>query len=189
MMKNLLLTSLLLMALTACTTSITEKPATKIGEGVEIYKVLLTWDTLTYPGNRWKITSTKFLNDKPMAGYDNIVTYGKEPKEQLFYFTFTKPANEIITGQQWAVKPDTGFAVTLNKKVIYTGYYKSGFAAYLERDVYFWNTAGRESLYPPNSIIVNWDSIIAKTRRTDPDTRFDKQLLDKLRQDGKLYGF
>ena len=172
-----------------CACSKTETPSTRIGEGVEIYKVALSWRDTTVE-KKWRISGVKYLSDTPVARYDDILNYKREYKEdfkeKVIYFTFNKSGRKIITGHPWATKPDTGFAVTLNKELIYAGYYKSGGAAYHERDVYFWDYT---TSLPDNASLVEWDSIIGGKRRNEFDTRYDKRLLERLRKDGKLIGF
>lgn len=175
-----------------------------IGDGVEIYRALLDWQS----GSRLSryFTTGTVLNEKPLIRYNDIKRYYKFAQiggngtfqigiktNKVIYTAFGLPPSPIF-GKAYYVPQeasDTGFVVTLDKQPIYFAYHRSSqFPNIQERNLAFVPAQDRDSLNKlmPNVIRVIWDSIYYPytTPRPEPDPRFDKRLLERLKKDGKL---
>ncbi len=162
-----------------------ETPLYKIGEGVEVYKALFIWDSTCC--TRTQIRKTIIGEAPPVVNYNELLyfewkklNYTSNDKSLLL---FTKnDRDKIFTLKPSVLKPDSGYAITLNKEIIYSGYYKVGASSFYDRDVCFFYSP------IPNSIIVFWDSLNSRRDkyRNETDPRYDPRLLNRLRQDGKL---
>ena len=174
-----------------------------IGDGVEIYRALLDWQN--GPRLSRYFTTGRLLDEKPLVRYNDIKKYYKFIRSsgnlyqvafeanQVIYTTFGLEPSPIF-GKAYYVPQDasdTGFVVTVDKSPIYFAYHRSSqFPNNQERNLAFVRVLDRDSLNKlmPNVIRVIWDSVYYPyiTPRPDPDPRFDKRLLERLKKDGKL---
>ncbi len=162
-----------------------DTPLYKIGEGVEVYKALLIWDSTCC--SRTQIRKTIIGEALPVVDYNELLYFAWKninyPSDDKSLLLFTENhRDKIFTLKLSVAKPDSGYAITLNKEIIYSGYYKVGASSFYDRDVCF-------SYSPfPNAISVFWDSLNSRKDkyRNEPDPRYDPRLLNRLRQDGKL---
>ena len=165
----------------------------KIGEGVEIYKAKFKWG---YSGMKAFVIDTQIIGTKPIVRYDEINGYSYEPKTKATYFLFSKPTINFIPKKGYIpLVVDTGYVVTVNKKGIFTTFVFYEGSGPDDKGVHLlWYTSSSYTNYftfPDNSIILSWDSTIHNydrppTPRNLPDPRFQKSMLERLKQDGKL---
>jgi hypothetical protein len=173
-----------------------------IGDGVEIYRALLDWQN--GPRLTRYFSTGIILGEKPIFRYNDIKKYYKFFRDgdtwQIAFETNRKifdgfSQNSLILGTpflypQWA--SDTGFVVTLNKVPIYFAYYRNrNFPSNKEQNLAFVRAQDRDRYNQPleNILPVIWDSSYSNTEkapRPEPDPRFDKRLLERLKKDGKL---
>ncbi len=184
MMNKILSIIIILLMFQACNKKAdVETPLYKIGEGVEVYKALLIWDSTCC--SRTQIRKTIIGEAPPVVDYNELLyfewkklNYSNDDRSLLL---FTQNERDKIFKLKPMAKPDSGYAITLNKEIIYSGYYTSVISSFYDRDVCFFYSP------IPNSIIVFWDSLNSRRDkyRNEPDPRYDPRLLNRLRQDGK----
>ena len=145
------------------------------GSGLEFYRIM---DYQT-EGPGFKIVDSSVrISDSVIIYYDEILSY--DAKTHIF--TVTGDCADRLNDFEMNQIHGTPFAVTVNKNVIYTGYFWCGFSStgvnWITIDPL--NYAGKNQLrvslgYPGP---VYGDYI--------PDNRNDPRILDLLRKDGKL---
>jgi hypothetical protein len=173
-----------------------------IGDGVEIYRALLDWKYITRYTRVF--TTGTVLGDRLVFRYNDIKRYYQlvtPAGDRRIAFEMNK---KIFTGfsQESSVlgkaftspleASDTGFVVTLNKEPIYFAYYRSrSFANIYEQNLAFVRVEDKKfyNQLQENTLPVLWDSTYTVGQyvlRPEPDPRYDKRLLDRLKKDGKL---
>ena len=172
-----------------------------IGDGVEIYRALLDWQYITRYTRVF--TTGIVLDEKPLIRYNDIKKYYKFitsrgdrhialETNRVIYKASGESSSIFGTAYFMPLDAsDTGFVVTLNKSPIYFAYNRSSqFPNVQERNLAFVRVLDRDSLNKlmPNVIRIIWDSVYypLATPRPEPDPRFDKRLLERLKKDGKL---
>lgn len=123
--------------------------------------------------------TTVVLEDTPLITYDEIVSYS--PNEHMF--VLKDDASISIPN---SISTDKAFAVAIDRKVVYTGYFVSGFSSI----VCSWTVIDPLRSSSTNSLIVQMgypqsDQFAAEFSLI-PDRRNSKEILDILRRDGKL---
>jgi hypothetical protein len=125
------------------------------------------------------INSSVILSDSIIISYDNILSYNPD----TYTFTVTEKTANYLNDFKYKSIHGTPFAVTVDKQIIYTGYFWAGFSSATVDWVTIdpLNYSGKNQLrvqlgYPG---LVQGDYI--------PDNRNDKRILDVLQRDSKLY--
>ena len=145
------------------------------GYGLEFYSIM---DYQRISNSYKIINSTVKLSDSVIIYYDEILFYSPEKHT----FTVTKNCADRLNDFENNHIHGTPFAVTVNKQIIYTGYFWCGFSSsgvdWITIDPL--NYSGKNKLpvslgYPG---LIEGDYI--------PDNRNDNRILDILRRDGKL---
>lgn len=124
------------------------------------------------------INSTVKLSDSVIIYYDDIISYDQDN----YTFTLTKGCSNKFTLDDNYKIHGMPFAVTIDKEIVYTGYFWYSFSSsivdWITIDPLFlsMNNTMRVSLGYPG--LIQGDYI--------PDNRNDQRILDRLRRDGKL---
>jgi hypothetical protein len=146
-----------------------------VGDKLEFYLL----EDYTTVGNSMQIDeSTAIISDQVVIGYDEIISYNSST------YSF-KVAQEIIDKfiQNDGLNYHTrAFAVTVDKEIIYTGYF---WYAYSSRSC-DWVTIDPIISSTENGLKVNLAYPTDQFRTSDLDKRNDSRILRLLKTDGKL---
>jgi len=145
------------------------------GKDVEFY-VIKSYDVKT--GTSEIIDSTVVLDNQALIAYDQILSYS--PKD--YKFELAKSAIETINQEGGLKYHFKAFAITVDKTIIYTGYFWPGYASTIKQ----WFTidpilnSGNDVLkvqlaYPTNSFAGTYS-----------DLRNDPRIIKVFRRDGKI---
>ena len=145
------------------------------GYGLEFYRI----KDFQRIGNTSKIiNSSVVISDSLIISYDNILSYDPD----TYTFTVTETTTDYLNDFKHNIH-GTPFAVTVDKRLIYTGYFWAGFSSAMVDWVTIdpLNYSGKNQLrvqlgYPG---LIQGDYI--------PDNRNDKRIIDLLQRDSKLY--
>ncbi len=167
--KYILLSLLFLFILVGC-----EEDEISSGKEVELYLI----ETFNTVDNTEKINEASVvLSSEPLIYYDDILSYDQD----LFVFKISERAISAIEQMNVPVN-GTAFAITVDRNLIYTGYfwpsYSSATCQWIYTDPLMIDF--NEGL----KIKVGYPSILPG--ETIPDNRNDPRMLQVLRRDGKL---
>jgi hypothetical protein len=173
---------------------------TPIGQGVEIYPAKFTW-AKNDRGRKTLITKVELISNTPTIPYDEINYYTKFETYDMWQtgITFSKDVfilnseGRIINTQfgdgKVVIPPDTAYAVTLDKKILF-GCYLHLLPPYIDNVVMNVITSSKSEYQFKNNAIALLRNTLPITTFPNPelsdDPRFDKALLDRFRKDGKL---
>jgi hypothetical protein len=145
------------------------------GTGVEIYQ-LASYETET--GTDRIIESSIVLSAKPIIRYNEIISYDSIDHS----FNLTESVKENFNQEGGLKYHFKAFAVTVDKNIVYTGYFWPSYASSIKRwyviDPIFYpenNIKYVQLAYPSNSFAGNY-----------PDLRNDLRIINVLDKDGKL---
>jgi len=140
--------------------------------GLEIY--LLT-DFQKKPSSSEIISGSEKLSKNPIIAYNEIILY--DSTDHYFQIDESK-ANEF-NKKSWSVS-GTAFSVTLNRSIIYSGYFMPGYSSlgldWIAIDPLSINSKIRVSLGYPG----DWPQLVK------PDPRNDDRIINLLLKDNKL---
>ena len=124
------------------------------------------------------INSSVTLSDSVIIYYDEIVSYNSN----TYTFTLTESSAKRLNDFKNNHIHGTPFAVTVDKKLIYTGYFWCGFSSSMVDWVTIdpLNYSGKNQL----KVSLGYPGLILGDYI--PDNRNDDQILDILRRDSKL---
>lgn len=164
-MKNLLvIISVIASALSGC-----EKQAET---GLEIY--LLTDYQKKAPAADI-ISGSEKLSENPIISYNDIILYDSSEH----YFQVTESLARELREMKWSTQ-GTAFSVTINKQIIYSGYFMPGYSSlalnWISIDPLAFDSKIRVTLGYP----VDWPQFQGR------DPRNDTRIINYLRKDNKL---
>lgn len=171
-MRNLLMAGCIALSLFSCE----KKAIESSGKFVEIY-LLDTFQTHTnsYYGMQI-IDSTVHPENSALIYYDQILFYDKTNH------CFILNENEVDIEYIRDFLPFKAFAVTVDKEVIYTGYFWPSYAS----SICYWVTCDPLSLYNSNKLNIRLGYPMELTDDPIPDMRNDERILSVFRKDNKL---
>ncbi|MDX9948381.1 MAG: hypothetical protein RBS38_13545 [Bacteroidales bacterium] len=164
-MKNLfILITVITSALASCE---------KLSEsGLEIY--LLTDYQKKFPGAEILSGSEK-LSENPIISYNDIILYDSAEH----YFQISESKAQELRQIKWGTQ-GAAFSLTINKHIIYSGYFMPGYSSlgldWISIDPLAFDSKIRVTLGYP----VDWPQF------QGPDPRNDSRLINYLRKDNKL---
>ncbi|HBE40488.1 MAG TPA: hypothetical protein DDW27_04670 [Bacteroidales bacterium] len=140
--------------------------------GVEIY--LLTDYQKKSPGAEIFSGSEK-LSENPIISYNEIILYDSADH----YFQIAESKAEELSRMKWSTQ-GTAFSLTINKQIIYSGYFMPGYSSlalnWISMDPLAFDAKIRVTLGYP----VDWPWF------QGPDPRNDPRIISYLRKDNKL---
>lgn len=145
------------------------------GSGLEFYLI----KDFQRAGNSAKIiNSSVVLSDSVIIYYDDIVSYDSDN----FVFTLTESCADKLNDFENNYIHGTPFAVTIDREIIYTGYFWCGFSS-ASVD---WVTIDPLNYSGKNQLRVSLGYPGLMQGDYIPDNRNDFRILSLLRKDGKL---
>jgi hypothetical protein len=146
-----------------------------VGDSIEFYRL----SDFQKQKNSFKIieSSVKF-SDSRIIGYDDIISYDSI----TCTFTITAQLAKVLDDFKNNPIHGTAFAVTVDKQLIYTGYFWAGFSS----QSVDWVTIDPLNYSGKNTLRVQLGYPGLFVGDTIPDKRNDKRILDVLRRDFKL---
>jgi len=147
----------------------------QLGNGLEFYLI----KDFQKAGTTSKIINSSVkLSDSVIIYYDEITSYNSN----TFTFTVTESMANRLNGFKNNHIHGTPFAVTINKEIIYTGYFWCGFSS-ASVD---WVTIDPLNYSGKNQLRVSLGYPGLSRGDYIPDNRNDDRILDILRRDSKL---
>jgi hypothetical protein len=145
------------------------------GQGLEFY---LIKDFQRVGTTSKIIDSSVTLSDSVIINYDEIVSYNSK----TYTFTLTEPSAKRLNDFKNNHIHGTPFAITIDKKLIYTGYFWCGFSSAMVDWVTIdpLNYSGKNQL----TVSLGYPGLIIGDYI--PDNRNDERIMDILKRDGKL---
>ncbi|MFZ2340629.1 MAG: hypothetical protein WAW07_13020 [Bacteroidales bacterium] len=140
--------------------------------GLEIY--LLTDYLKKSPGAEI-ISGSEKLSENPIISYNDIILYDSTE----YYFQISESKAQELRQIKWGTQ-GTAFSLTINKQIIYSGYFMPGYSSlgldWISIDPLAFDSKIRVTLGYP----VNWPQF------QGPDPRNDARIINYLRKDNKL---
>jgi hypothetical protein len=145
------------------------------GKDVEIY-VLESCETVGETSEI--VSSSAIIGNEPLIRYDQILYYNSK----TFIFKVDDSAISSLNQDGGLKFHFKAFAITVDKKIIYTGYFWPGYSSSIVKwfvidplGISNENELQVEMAYPTNNFAGNY-----------ADLRNDKRIIDVLKRDGKL---
>ncbi len=154
-----------------------------IGKGVEIYRAKLTWKPKKVGQPPYFLDKIEIVENTPLINYNQIISYATTIIKGDDYIFTTESSvnftNLLSLANEREGMPIEGFAVTVDKEVIFGGYHKPSTSSLPTYAAFISGPA-------TNILRIGWITNIGGDDRSDEiDPRHDPRLLDRLRQDGK----
>lgn len=145
------------------------------GHELEFY-VLDSFKTVN--GTDKIIDSTVILYDSALIRYDQIISYDMSNHS----FTLDESAIDYLNAEGGLKYHFKAFAVTIDKQIIYTGYFWPSYASSIKQ----WFVIDPIQYSSKNELKVNLAYPSDSFAGSYPDLRNDKRLISLLKRDGKL---
>ncbi len=169
-MKRLILITVLIVLISGC-----EKFLSPPGKSLDFY-IIKDFERI---GTTYKIDNSSVkLSDSIIISYDEIISYNSK----TYTFTVTGPCADRLTDFENNHIHGMPFAVTIDKEIIYTGYFWCGFSSAMVD----WITIDPLNYSGTNILKVRLGYPGIVIGDYIPDDRNDKRILKTLRRDNKL---
>jgi len=145
------------------------------GDSLEFYRLS---EYQTKKNSLKIIESSVKISSSRIIGYDDIISYNSK----TFTFTVTDQLAEYLNDNKTDPIHGTPFAVTIDRQLIYTGYFWAGYSS----QSCDWVTIDPLNYSGNNRLTVQLGYPGLFGGDTIPDKRNDKRILDLLRKDYKL---